>query len=132
MKGNYQIEELITTHESLVSAIVKQYQNPGLSMSQLLQAGNMGLMAAARKFDETKGFAFDNYAHWFVRQYILAAICDKQHEGVEGYDLTEEEEFVLQHTTMEAATQMGKSVKRIKEIRERALLKQSLKKQTIK
>lgn len=131
MKGNYQIEELITTHESLVSAIAKQYQNQGLSMSQLLQAGNMGLMAAARMFDETKGFAFENYAHWFVRQYILAALSDKQHDGVEGYDLTEEEEFVLQHTTMEAATQMGKSIRRIKDIHERALLKQSLKRQNL-
>ena len=131
MKGNYQIEELITTHEHIVSAIAKQYQNQGLSMSQLLQAGNMGLMAAARKFDETRGLTFDNYAHWFVRQYILAALSDKQHDGVEGYDLTEEEEFVLQHTTIEAATQMGKSIRRIKDIRERALLKQSLKRQNL-
>ena len=131
MKGNYQIEELITTHERLVSTIAKQYQNQGLPMPQLIQAGKMGLIIAARKFDETKGGAFDNYAHWFVRQYILAALSDKQHEGVEDYDLTEEEIFALQRTIVEAATQMGKSIRRIKDIRERALLKQSLKNQNL-
>ena len=131
MKGNYQIEELITTHENLVSTIAKQYQNQGLTMPQLIQAGKMGLIVAARKFDETKGFTFENYAHWFVRQYILAALSDKQHEGVVGYDLTEEEKFVLQRPIMEAAAQMEKSIRRIKDIRERALLKQSLNNQNL-
>ena len=59
-----------------VVSVAKQYQNQGLSLSYLINAGNVGLMKAARRFDETKGFKFISYAVWWIRQSILQAIVE--------------------------------------------------------
>lgn len=59
-----------------VVSVAKQYQNQGLSLSDLINEGNMGLMKAARRFDETKGFKFISYAVWWIRQSILQAIME--------------------------------------------------------
>ena len=57
--------------------VAKQYQNKGLTLSDLINEGNIGLMKAAQKFDETRGFKFISYAVWWVRQSILQAISEK-------------------------------------------------------
>ena len=59
-----------------VVSVAKQYQNQGLSLSDLINEGNVGLMKAARRFDETKGFKFISYAVWWIRQSVLQAIVE--------------------------------------------------------
>ena len=59
-----------------VVSVAKQYQNQGLSLSDLINEGNVGLMKAGRRFDETKGFKFISYAVWWIRQSILQAIVE--------------------------------------------------------
>ena len=59
-----------------VVSVAKQYQNQGLTLSDLINEGNVGLMKAARRFDETKGFKFISYAVWWIRQSILQSIVE--------------------------------------------------------
>lgn len=68
------MERLITANLRFVISVAKQYQNHGISLSDLINEGNVGLIKAAAKFDPTKGFKFISYAVWWIRQTILKSI----------------------------------------------------------
>ena len=71
------LEKLTKANLRFVVSVAKQYQNQGLSLPDLINEGNLGLMKAAEKFDETRGFKFISYAVWWIRQAILASLAEQ-------------------------------------------------------
>ena len=131
MKKN--TNELVANNKCDVETVAKQYLNQGLTLEQLIEEGNKGLEAAAKRYDANKGYAFMSYAVWWIRQSILQALTKAGcPNGEEAPLLTDREMFIIQHyfgydceqmTIEEIAHDLNITPERVLQVKERALRK---------
>ena len=122
------LDRLTRANLRFVVSVAKQYQNQGLSLADLVNEGNLGLIKAAQRFDETKGFKFISYAVWWIRQSIMRAIVEQSRlvrlplnkvGSFNRYHRTcaqLEQELGREATPDEVCTSMGISLEELKEI----------------
>jgi RNA polymerase primary sigma factor len=121
-------ERLVKANLRFVVSVAKQYQNQGLPLGDLINEGNLGLIKAAERFDETRGFKFISYAVWWIRQSILQAISEKSRmvrlplnkesdirKILEAYNELEQE-LEREPTPIELATKLGLEVREVADI----------------
>ena len=117
-KGEQAKEKLILSNLRFVVSVAKQYQNQGVSLSDLIDEGNIGLITAADKFDETRGFKFISYAIWWIRQSILAAIGEyssivrrpQSQIGISNKIKNATKEFVQSHERYPSAEELSEII----------------------
>lgn len=121
-------DKLVKANLRFVISVAKQYQNHGLSLEDLINEGNLGLIEAAGRFDESRGFKFISYAVWWIRQSILKAISDKSRKirvpsnrTLEARRMTEAKAEIEQMTgrkatVAEIAEFLGKTDKEVREL----------------
>lgn len=126
-EGVRALERLVKANLRFVVSVAKQYQNQGLSLGDLINEGNLGLIKAAKRFDETRGFKFISYAVWWIRQSILQALAEQSRIvrlplnrvgalNKIGKKFSElEQEFEREPTASELAEQLNMSISEISE-----------------
>jgi RNA polymerase primary sigma factor len=122
------LESLTKANLRFVVSVAKQYQNQGLTLSDLINEGNVGLIKAAKRFDETKGFKFISYAVWWIRQSIMQSLVEQSRmvrlplNKIGSYNRINktmanfEQEFEREPTNDELADLLNVSVKDVKEM----------------
>ena len=126
IKNQINTSELIAESQRYVELVAKHYQDQGLTLEQLIEAGNLGLAEAAKRFDSNKGVSFMSYAVWWVRQSILQAIIE--HSSLKPTPLSERERSIQQginegRPLADIAKEWGLTERRVQQIYNRSILK---------
>lgn len=119
-------ENKILSAEEVVARVAKQYQNQGLTLDELIEAGNKGVVLAAERYKPNKDYSFWNYAIWWVRQSILQALVE--HSSGKSSPLSERERSIQQginegRPLADIATEWDLTERRVQQIYNRSILK---------